>query len=75
MYETGVELKWFGSKDPKGFTSRYDSWRYLGEAPVLENTLKILSNTLDMRIPLTFDVSDMEMITEIIASELNATTG
>ena len=39
----GVELKWFGSKDPQGFTSRYDSWRYLGEAPVLEKTLKKLS--------------------------------
>lgn len=70
----GVELKWFGSADPQGFTSRYDSWRYLGEAPVLPDTLKILSNTLDMRIPLTFAASDMKTITDIIASELTTKT-
>jgi len=25
----GVELKWFGGAEPQGFTSRYDSWRYI----------------------------------------------
>ena len=24
----GVELKWFGGREPVAFTSRYDSWRY-----------------------------------------------
>jgi len=66
----GVELKWFGSHDPQGFTSRYDSWRYLGEAPELPQTLEILANTLDMRIPLTFHLQDMALITSIIADEL-----
>ena len=70
--ERGVELKWFGSEDPQGFTSRYDSWRYLGEAPVLTNTLDILANTLDMRIPLTFDTDDINTICEIIASEVGS---
>ena len=70
----GVELKWFGSEDPQGFTSRYDSWRYLGTTPPLPDTLKILSNTLDMRIPLTFELGDMEIITNIIAEELNASS-
>ena len=66
----GVELKWFGSHDPQGFTSRYDSWRYLGVAPELPQTLAILANTLDMRIPLTFHLQDMAAITGIIADEL-----
>ena len=66
----GVELKWFGSRDPQGFTSRYDSWRYLGAAPELPQTLAILANTLDMRIPLTFHLQDMAAITGIIADEL-----
>ncbi len=65
----GVELKWFGNSDPQGFTSRYDSWRYLGTAPTLPNTLKILDRTFDMRLPLTFDESDMETITAIIVEE------
>ena len=66
----GVELKWFGNKEPQGFTSRYDSWRYLGEAPVLPKTLKILDRTFDMRLPLTFNESDMQTITDIITEEI-----
>lgn len=68
--DRGVELKWFGSKNPQGFTSRYDSWRYLGTAPTLPNTLKILNRTFDMRLPLTFDTTDMSTITAIITEEV-----
>lgn len=66
----GVELKWFGSADPQGFTSRYDSWRYMGATPELPKTLNILATTFDMRIPLTFDADDMTLIAEIIADVL-----
>jgi len=62
----GVELKWFGAAEPAGFTSRYDSWRYLGDVPFLPRTLQVLSNTCDMRVPLTFDLEDCRLITEII---------
>ena len=65
----GVELKWFGPEDPVAFTSRYDSWRYFEEIPVLPKTLKALSTTCDMRVPLTFDQADCRTITEIIAEE------
>ena len=67
----GVELKWFGNADPQGFTSRFDSWRYLGEAPELPKTLAILANTFDMRIPLTFDVEDIQLIGKIIGEVLS----
>ena len=66
----GVELKWFGNKEPHGFTSRYDSWQYLGDTPELPNTLKVLNRTFDMRLPLTFDESDMHTITSIIVEEV-----
>lgn len=69
--ERGVELKWFGNADPQGFTSRFDSWRYLGEAPELPKTLAILANTFDMRIPLTFDVDDIQLIGKIIGEVLS----
>ena len=62
----GVELKWFGGKEPQGFTSRYDSWRYIESKQHLPNTLSILATTFDMRIPLTFSVEDMVVIGEII---------
>ena len=66
----GVELKWFGDDEPKAFTSRYDSWRYLGPQPVLPQTLHVLAKTLDMRIPLTFSPDDCSTIAEIIADEV-----
>lgn len=62
----GVELKWFGGKEPQGFTSRYDSWRYIESKQKLPQTLKILARTFDLRIPLTFSVEDMVVIGEVI---------
>lgn len=65
--QRGVELKWFGADKPDGFTSRYDSWQYLDNQQVLPQTLNALSTTCDMRIPLTFSLSDCRDIAEIIA--------
>ena len=66
----GVELKWFGGAEPQGFTSRYDSWHYLGETRPLPQTLAILATTFDLRIPLTFSIEDMELIGDIIDEEV-----
>ena len=62
----GVELKWFGEAEPKAFTSRYDSWHYV-EPRHLPNTLAVLEKTLDMRVPLTFDLDDCQLLADIIA--------
>jgi len=65
----GVELKWFGGAEPVAFTSRYDSWQYFGEVEPLPQTLKTLSTTVDLRVPLTFSIEDCSDIAEIIAEE------
>ncbi|MEL6574879.1 MAG: DegT/DnrJ/EryC1/StrS aminotransferase family protein [Pseudomonadota bacterium] len=65
----GVELKWFGAPQPAGFTSRFDSWRYLGAPQPLPRTLETLATTVDMRLPLTFDEADCRLIASIIAEE------
>ena len=62
----GVELKWFGNKEPVGFTSAYESWQYFKELPFLPNTKRILAVMCDMRIPLTFSEDDCRLILEII---------
>ncbi len=62
----GVELKWFGNKEPVGFTSAYESWQYFGNLPYLANTKRILAVMCDMRIPLTFSEQDCRLILEII---------
>ena len=65
----GVELKWFGDPEPVAYTSRYDSWRYLGRQP-LPVTDRVLTSLLDMRIPLTFSVDDCRLIGQIIGDSL-----
>ena len=69
----GVELKWFGEDEPKAFTSRYDSWHYIKDIPHLPKTLEVLSKTIDMRVPLTFDAQDCDVIADIIAEEMQQT--
>ena len=68
----GAELKWFGDDEPKAFTSRYDSWKYIDDIPVLPTTLTVLGTTLDMRVPLTFDLDDCDLIADIIGEELSS---
>lgn len=65
----GVELKWFGAKEPKAFTSRYDSWRY-APAQRLPQTDRILAGLIDMRLPLTFSLPDCALIARIITDEV-----
>lgn len=67
----GVELKWFGDAEPKAFTSRYDSWRYV-DAPPMPATDRVLASILDMRVPLTFSLEDCALIARIIRSEVGA---
>lgn len=67
--ERGVDIKWFGSAEPNAYTSRYDSWRYLDDTQPLPRTLRVLSSTCDMRIPLTFAKIDCEDIIEIVSEE------
>ncbi len=64
--ELGVELKWFGSDDPVGFTSKHSSWRYV-ETQSLPKTDQILNTLFDVRIPLTFSLDDCRQVAEIIA--------
>ncbi len=67
----GVELKWFGAREPAAFTSRYDSWRYAPSTPMAASD-RILAGIVDMRVPLTFSLEDCAMIARIIRAEVSA---
>jgi dTDP-4-amino-4,6-dideoxygalactose transaminase len=67
----GVELKWFGGAEPKGFTSRYDSWRYAPSTPMPASD-RVLAGVIDMRLPLTFSLDDCAMLARIIRAEVSA---
>lgn len=66
----GVSIKWFGNKEPVGFTSAYDSWQYFKNLPELPHTKKVLATMCDMRLPLTFTTEDCDIIVAIIADVL-----
>lgn len=67
--ERGVELKWFGRKEPSGFTSAHTSWHYL-QRQNLPKTDAILKNLFDIRLPLSFSVEDCKTIGRIILETL-----
>jgi hypothetical protein len=64
--ERGVEIKWFGSKEPVGFTSSWESWEYINERPTLPQTRRTLDFLCDLRIPLTFSLADCKTVAAVI---------
>lgn len=65
----GVELKWFGAREPAAFTSTYGHWRYTASKPMPASD-RILRAVLDMRLPLTFSLDDCALIARIIGDEV-----
>lgn len=69
--DRGVELKWFGHREPHGFTSSHRSWHYM-QAQELPQTDAILARLFDMRLPLTFSVEDCQLIGGLIVEATEA---
>ena len=70
--DRGVFIKWFGSDEPVGFTSRFDHWRYapeqsLAATPSLAVTQSVLAGLCDMRIPLSMTSAQATDIVRIVA--------
>jgi dTDP-4-amino-4,6-dideoxygalactose transaminase len=65
-HHRGVEIKWFGWKEPQGYTSTFDSWQYISHIPKLPKTKKTLDFMCDFRIPLTFSIEDCKTIATVI---------
>ena len=66
----GVELKWFGAKEPAGFTSAHPSWRYV-PAQDMPKTDRVMATLFDMRLPLSFSQDDCALIAELICDAVN----
>jgi len=65
-----VELKWFGDREPVGFTSHYSSWQYL-EPVDMPATNTILGELFDIRLPLTFSLEDCRQLGRVIVHGIN----
>ena len=64
--DRGVEIKWFGAKEPNAFTSSWESWQYVKEIQPLPNTRKVLDFMCDFRVPLTFSMDDCKTVAAVI---------
>ncbi len=62
----GVEIKWFGWKEPRGFTSTFKHWQYINHIQQLPETEKILDCLCDFRVPLTFSLEDCQVLATVI---------
>ena len=70
----GVQIKWFGWKEPKGYTSSFESWQYISAIPVLARTRQVLDCMCDFRIPLTFSIEDCKTIAAVIREVIGELT-
>ena len=64
--ERGVEIKWFGAREPVAFTSSWESWQYIQEQQALPQTRECLDFMCDFRIPLTFSMEDCALVAAVI---------
>ncbi len=62
----GVFIKWFGRKQPLGFTSVHDHWEYVEEKQNLPQSERVLSEVCDMRIPLALPLESCDTIVAVI---------
>jgi dTDP-4-amino-4,6-dideoxygalactose transaminase len=70
----GVFIKWFGAKEPTGFTSQSRSWAYIANPHTPAHTAHALHRLCDVRIPLSLTASDCDQVTAIIRHVLACVT-
>lgn len=62
----GVEIKWFGWREPMGFTSTFRHWQYFAQTAQLAESEEILDWLCDFRVPLTFSLDDCRVLATVI---------
>jgi dTDP-4-amino-4,6-dideoxygalactose transaminase len=62
----GLHIKWFGSQEPKAFTSNYSHWHYIADPPVLPGSMAVMRQLLDLRTPLSLTEQDCDVIGQIV---------
>lgn len=65
-HDRGVEVGWYGAAEPKGYTSRHESWQFIDPQNCPGATAAVAS-LFDMRIPLTFTLDDCRTVARIVS--------
>ena len=62
----GVFIKWFGRKQPQGFTSVHEHWQYVEQRQILPQSTRVLNEVCDIRIPLVLPLESCETIVAVV---------
>jgi dTDP-4-amino-4,6-dideoxygalactose transaminase len=62
----GVHVKWFGCREPVGFTSTPAHWRYIEDTGGLERSRAVLDGLCDLRIPLSLTEDECRTIAAVL---------
>ena len=62
----GLEIKWFGRSDARGFTSNHHHWEHISKQQLAQTDL-MLEGLMDIRLPSTLSDSECDQIVEVVA--------
>ena len=62
----GLEIKWFGRRDARGFTSNHHHWEHISKQQLAQTDL-MLEGLMDIRLPSTLSDSECDQIVEVVA--------
>lgn len=70
----GLEIKWFGRRDAKGFTSTHHHWEHISKQHLAQTNL-LLEGLMDIRLPSTLSDSECDHIVDIVAYSFSGFEG
>lgn len=71
----GVHIKWFGGREPVGFTSAHDHWRYIAAAADLPGADEVLRGLCDFRLPSGLTEQDCRTLASVVREAMQQVTG
>jgi len=71
----GVHIKWFGGREPVGFTSSHDHWRYIAAAAELPRANEVLRGLCDFRLPSGLTEEDCLTLASVVREAMQQVTG
>lgn len=68
----GVHVKWYGARDPEGFTSRHEHWQFIRSEQDVPRSRPLLDGLCDLRVPLSLSLEDCGTIAAVLSEAMAA---
>ncbi len=70
----GVHIKWFGGREPVGFTSAHGHWRYIAAPADLPRSDEVLQGLCDFRLPSSLTEEDCRTLAAVVREAMQHVT-